>query len=191
MRSLFAVAMAAVLLTGCGSVPIQRTYVLGDAPPSTVGIRSETGLVVIELKTVSVPSYLDSTDILRRTGPNEVTPSPTGRWGERLSHGITDALAASLSNRLPSLVITTTPVSEPARRIIVDIEAVDIGADGRCLVAARWRVSSGAARQGAGESRRGTFGETAASIDDQAVASALTRAIDQLAARIAATITND
>jgi uncharacterized lipoprotein YmbA len=83
-----------------------------------------------------------------------------------------------------------TPGSAASRRIVVDIDAVDIGADGRCLVAARWRVSA-VARSATGESRYGTFGEAAASLDDQAIALAMTRAIDQLAARIAATITGD
>ena len=41
-------------------------------------------LPVVELKPVSLPDYLNSTDILLRDGQNELTASPTGRWGERL-----------------------------------------------------------------------------------------------------------
>ncbi len=187
LRHGLAVAMATTVLTGCGALPLQRTYVLGDPPVPTLGVRSETGLPIVELKTVSVPDYLDSTDILRRTGSNEVVPSPTGRWGERLSLGITDALASALSRRLPKLVITTTPASEPARRIFVDVERIDISAGGQCLVAARWRIT-GADGQATSTSKRGTFSETAASADDPAVAAAMTRVVDQLADQIAATM---
>lgn len=190
MKSLLPVLMTVAMLAGCGSVEVSHTYVLGVPPPSSVGIRSEAGLTVVELKMVTVPVTLDSTDILRRAGPNELIASPTGRWGERLSLGITDALALSLSNRLPNLVVTTRPTSEPSRRIVVDLDAVEIGADGRCLMAARWRII-GTGRVALSEGRRGTFTETAASPGDQAVASALTLAIDQLATAIAATIPSD
>jgi uncharacterized lipoprotein YmbA len=176
---------ATALLTGCGFLPNPRTFVIGDAPPA-VGVRPETGLPIIELKTVSVPDYLDSTDILRRSGPNEVTPSPTGRWGERLSLGLTDALTSALSKRLPKLVITNTPTSEPLRRILVDIEQVDIGTD--CLMTARWRITHGD-RQNASEGGRGTFSEIALTTDDAAIASAMTRLTDQLAEQIASAMT--
>ena len=145
-RLSLALATVSVLLAGCSSLPIQRTYVLGDPPSPTSGVRAEAGIPVIELKTVSIPDYLDSTDILRRAGPNEVVPSPTGRWGERLSLGLTDALASALSKRLPKRVITTMPTAEPTRRIFVDVERADIEADGRCLLAARWRVTDGIGR---------------------------------------------
>ena len=186
LRRGLAVAMATTVLTGCGSLPLQRTYVLGDPPGPALGVRSETGLPVFELKTVSVPDYLDSTDILRRTGSNEVVASPSGRWGERLSLGLTDALASALSRRLPKLVIATAPAGEPTRRILVDVERLEIGAGGRCLMAARWRIAGSDGQ--AASSRRGTFGETATSADDAAVAAAMTRVVGQLADQIAATI---
>ena len=179
-------AMAA-LVTGCSSLPITRIYVLGDPPALAIGVRSEAGLVVIVLRTVSVPDYLDTTDILRRSGPNEVIPSPTGRWGERLSLGLTDALASALSGRLPQLVITTIPAAEPTRRLFVDVDRADIGIDGSCLVAARWRVT-GIDGKTMAASSHGTFGETAASSDDSAVASAMTKVIGRLAEQVAATI---
>jgi uncharacterized lipoprotein YmbA len=191
MTSLFrrslAVTMLTTMLAACGTVPMQKTYVLGDPPLSTTGVSSEANRPVIELKTVSVPDYLDSTDILRRTGPNQVTASPTGRWGERLSLGLTDALASALSRRLPNLVVTTMPSTEPARRVFVDIERIDVDGAGQCLMTARWRIS-GKDGHGTVASEHGTFDQAAASIDDPALASAMTRLVDQLAEQVAATI---
>jgi uncharacterized lipoprotein YmbA len=187
LRFSLALAAIAVLFAACNSLPVQRTYVLGDPAPPVSGVKSEAGLPIIELKTVSIPDYLDSTDILRRAGPNEVIPSPTGRWGERLSLGLTDALASALSRRLPKQVVTTMPTAEPTRRIFVDIERVDIDADGRCLLAARWQITE-ANGQSRSKSDHGTFSQTAASVDDPAVASAMTQAVDQLAEQIAKTI---
>ena len=182
-----ALAAMAVLLSGCGSTPTIRIYELGNPAPATAGVWSESGLPIIELKTVSVPDYLDSSDILRSVGPNEVTASPTGRWGERLSLGLTHALASGLSQRLPKAVIETAANVEPGRRLLVDIEQFEVAADGRCLLAARWRLTTAeGATSAAGE--RGIFTEAAGSIDDAAIAAAMTRDVDQLADRIAQTV---
>ncbi|HLY58856.1 MAG TPA: PqiC family protein, partial [Stellaceae bacterium] len=172
-----ALATITVFLAGCGSGSTMQTYVLGDPAPPAIGVSSEDGLPVIELKPVSVPDYLDTSDILSRTGPNQMTPSATGRWGERLSVGLTRALASDLSRRLPLVVIATAETPEPTRRILVDIERFEIAADGQCLLAGRWRIT---ARDGqtTADIERGSFSEAAGSIEDAAVASAMTRAVD-------------
>ncbi len=187
IRTGAALAAVAMLISGCGSAPTIRIYELGNPAPATAGVWSESGLPIIELKTVSVPDYLDSSDILRSVGPNEVTPSPTGRWGERLSLGVTHALASALTQRLPKTVIETAANIEPGRRLLVDIEQFEIAADGKCLLAARWRLTTAeGSTSAAGE--RGTFSEAAGSIDDAAIAAAMTRDVDQLADRIAQTV---
>jgi uncharacterized lipoprotein YmbA len=139
------------------------------------------------LKTVTVPDYLDTTDILRRSASNEVIASATGRWGERLSIGITRALAADLAARLPNVVIESRGVYEPARRLLVDVERFEIGESGRCTLTARWRVTT-ADNKVASDSEQGAFIVTATSTTDAAVTLAMTSAVDQLAARIAVTV---
>ena len=190
MRRALMVAMVAALLVGCGIGPPMRTYVLGDRPEGTEAVSSRGGLVVMELKTVSLPDYLDSTDILRRIGPNEVAPSPTGRWGERLSLGITGALASALSRRRPDLSIVTVPPPRPGQRIVVDFQAIDIEASGQCRMVVRWRITGDDSR-GPWKSGHGVLEESAASMDDSAVVAALTKAIDQLAERIATTLEHE
>jgi uncharacterized lipoprotein YmbA len=183
-----AVTGIVLLLAGCGfAAPPLRTYVLGDPALPTPGVLSETNLPIIELRTVAVPDYLDSSDILRRIGPNEVTASPTGRWGERLSVGLTQALATALSRRMPDAVIDTTPTAEPTRRLFVDIERFDIGLDGQCLLVAHWRVLP-ADSHTALASEQATFRETAVPADDAAIALAMTRAVDHLAEQIVLTM---
>jgi len=186
MRRRVAVALFALCLAGCGSMPVRRTYVLGGPPP-VIGVRSERGVPVIELRAVSVPDYLDTTDILRRAGPNEVGASETGRWGERLSLGLADALVSALLPRLPGRIVTSRPVDNPARSITVEVESFDIAADGRCLLAARWRIADGG-RGTTSAAEFGAFSEIATPPDDSSVAAAMTRAVDQLAERIAATL---
>jgi uncharacterized lipoprotein YmbA len=185
-RAIAAVGLM-IQLAGCGSsIPI-RSYELGGLAPAATGTTSEAGLPVVELKTVTVPDYLDSSDILRRSGANELIASPSGRWGERLSLGLTHALASSLARRLPHEVITTNAGAEPTRRLVVDVESFEIGADGGCLLSARWRFAAadGAA---AAPGEHGSFSEAAGMSDDAAAAAAMSRAVDQLAEQIAATV---
>jgi uncharacterized lipoprotein YmbA len=182
-----ALASAAILLGGCGTFPLPRIYVLGDSESPAPGVTDEAGLPHIELKTVTVPDYLDTTEIMRRMASNEVVASPTGQWGERVSAGITHALAVDLARRLPTIVIDSRGTAESPRRLLVDVERFEIGEDGRCALTARWRVNS-LRDKGDGESRRGTFIEEARSNTDAAAAVAMTSAIDQLARQIAFTV---
>ncbi len=180
-------AAAALLLSGCRTFPLPRTYVLGDLDQSTAGVIDEAGLTHIELTTVTVPDYLDTTDIVRRTASNEVTTSATGQWGERLSLGVTRALALDLTRRLPHAVIESRGAYEPSRRLFVDVERFDISEDGRCTLTARWRVTASGAKDQP-NSEQGTFIETSTAKTDAAEALAMTAAIDHLAGQIALTV---
>jgi len=182
-----ALATAALVLWGCGSYPLPKVYVLGDPAPPSPGVSSDAGLPVLELRTVSVPDYVDTTDILRRAGPNQVTASPTGRWGERVSVGLTQALSAALSRRLPGVIIQTRSAYEPPRRILVDIQRFEIAADGQCILAARWGITSPDGKSPPWTDQ-GTFVETESAPTDAAAASAMTSATNQLADHIAETV---
>jgi uncharacterized lipoprotein YmbA len=182
-----ALAAASLTLWGCGSYPLPKVYVLGDSPPMTPGVSRRIDMPVIELRTVSVPDYLDTTDILRRTGPNQVVASPTGQWADRLSVGVTQALVSDLSARLPKVDVETRSAYEPARRLLVDIERFEIAADGQCTLVARWRMTSAAGAVSA-PSEGGTFVAGAGSGGDADDAAAMTHLIDQLADRVAMTV---
>jgi len=176
-----------LMLCGCGTFPLPKVYILGDEAQPTPGVTDEAGLPHLELKTVTVPDYLDTTDILRRSTSNEVVTSTTGRWGERVSVGLTRALRTDLAARLPNVVIESRGAYEPARRLLVDVERFEIGEDGRCTLTARWRITT-ADNKLASNSEQGTFIVSGASTTDAAASTAMTSAIDQLAARIAVTV---
>ena len=190
MRSLWsaaAIGAATLLLSGCGTFVLPKVYVLGDAGPPAPGVSNEARKPDIELKTVTVPDDLDSTDIIRLKAGNELVTSDKGRWGERLSIGITHALAGDLTRRLPNVLIETRGSYEPSRRLLVDVERFEVGANGSCTLTARWRLT-GADGKAPPDSERGTVVQTATSGSDAAVAVAMTSAIDQLAAQIAITV---
>jgi uncharacterized lipoprotein YmbA len=178
---------ATLLLSGCGTFPLPKIYVLGDEAQATPGVTDESGLLHLELKTVTVPDYLDTTDILRRSASNAVITSETGRWGERVSLGITHALAIDLAKRLPNVVVESRGAYEPARRLLVDVERFEIGEDGRCTLIARWRITT-ADNKVDSKSESGAFIVAATARTDAAASMAMSSAIDELAARIALTV---
>jgi uncharacterized lipoprotein YmbA len=94
----------------------------------------------LEVRRILVPDYLDSTDILMRSGSDEVKASATGRWGERLSLGLTHALGADLAPRMPQYTIVQDGSSNPQRQLRVTITALDLWKNGRCVLAANWSI---------------------------------------------------
>jgi uncharacterized lipoprotein YmbA len=194
MKSFLMIA-ALLLLAGCAAPPLPRIYVLSTPTSPVADVVNEAGRPVVELPTVALPDYLDSTDILLRDGQNELKPSQTGRWGERLSLGITHALEVSLARRLPGVLVTHSAMpGQPAVSLLVNVEAFDVHPDGQCVLTARWMIP-GDDGQAATISQQGTFVTKAAgsagaagapaALSDAAIVSAMAAAVDQLADRIA------
>jgi uncharacterized lipoprotein YmbA len=175
------------MLQAACAAPPQHVYVLGADTQIAIGTTSQDGTPRIEFMTVSVPDYLDTTDIMRRTGPNEVTPSPTGQWGERLSVGVTDALAARLNHLQSGAVITREEPALPTRQLLVQLQRFEITTDGSCNLVARWQVLAANHRTTLA-SEQGSFSAKAATQGDAAAAAAMTQALDALARDIAATL---
>ena len=169
---------------GCQSGPAPRVYVLGPPASEAEGLTAETNRPVLELRRISLPDYLDTSDMLRRGGRNELTISTTGRWGERLSVGIARALRAGLARRLEGTIVTGAAAGQTARRLSVDVEAFDAPASGPCVLTARWALS--------GTAVRGTFVSRTVVPDgpngDAALAAAMSEVVDRLAGEIARSV---
>jgi len=178
---------ATVGLSACAlSGPPPAEYVLGPIPTADATTVPQTGIPIVEVKRVQLPDYLDTTDVLERKG-NRLIPSPTGRWGERLSVGFTRALTASLAARLPRLVVTaTSPVERPTWQILVDVAAFEAIEDHVVLVG-RWTIVEGASHQIL-NAEQISLVEAIAGTGDSAVVTAMSRLIEALSDRLAAGI---
>ena len=182
-----------LILTGCASGAPPRTYMLGAPADPAAGVHADGHRPIVEFRTVSVPDHLDTTDISWRDGRNELKISGAGRWGERLSYGIRDALNEALTRRLPDIQVTRTVLSsQSARGLLVDVEAFDCRPDGRCVLTAYWAVLRDD-RRTIETTERGTFiaeaspGSTKPASDAIIVAS-MADAVEQLADRVAITL---
>ena len=180
---------AALALAACSTAgPPPVTYVLGEPASPVQSAEPLTGRPVIEVRPVLVPDYLDVADILIRQGGHMVAPSPTGRWGERLSAGVTRALAAGLARRLPDLVIVTSPpVEPPSRQVLVDVATFEPSADGKVVLVAQWRVLDGDSG-GTLTGERVSLEKPIAGTGDPAVVAAMSSVTEELADHVAAGI---
>jgi uncharacterized lipoprotein YmbA len=177
---------ACAWLAACVSGPTTRLFLL--AAPAEIDSRSVADGTPVQLQTVLVPDYLDTTDILLRTRPHEIAASQTGRWGERLSQGITHALQTELAQLLTDGRVTLGPPADPAAaQLLVSVDALDAWPDGHCVLTAHWLVLKNPA-DAAGRPGHGTFTRLAkgeAPAGDAADVAAMAGAVDDLAGAIA------
>ncbi len=174
---------------GCGGPP-PRVYVLDTAAGAQPAIAAADTRPAVELTRVTIPDYLDTTDISSRDGGNGISISRTGQWGERLSVGTARALSATLARIAPSLRIVRTSLSARDARILsVELEAFEPRADGQCVLVAHWTILSGD-RRTILASGRGTFvSRIQGRSGDAAVVAAMADTVTQLAGPIAAALT--
>lgn len=191
MAARLAVIALLSLFAGCISHPSRNIYVLNSVSDSAVSTAGAAAAPVLQLRRVLVPDYLDTTDILLRVDQHELQASHTGRWGERLSVGITHALRADLADRLPADTVLLGPSADrSARQILVTVDAFDVWADGHCILTANWSLetnNSAVVKNGHGAFTVAAGG--GATGGDAAIVSRMASAVSQLADSIASAVT--
>jgi hypothetical protein len=178
--------LVAALGSGCHSAdPMPNIYVLGNAVPARATEVSQLGQPVIEIKQAQLPDYLDTSDIIENGPDGRMLVSNHGRWAERLSVGVTRAVALSLAAQLPGFAVTTSPPSTaPWRQVRIDIDAFAAGPDGNCVATVDWRVGA----RDNGElvaKQRTTLAVPVTGTGDAAVVAAMSGEVDTIADRIA------
>lgn len=151
-----------------------------------------TGKPAIELQAVTLPDYLDTSDIVLRSGQNELKISETGRWAGRLSDELNRALRADLASRLPDAqVAAAQPPIKSALQIRVTVEAFDVRPDGRFVLSAGWAILDKNTRSVL-ISQRGAFisstKDAAGAIGNASIVAAMAASTGQLADAIAAAV---
>lgn len=177
------------LFAGCASHPSRNIYVLNSANNSAVSAAGVAAAPVLQLQRVLVPDYLDTTDIFLRVDQHELQASHTGRWGERLSVGITHALRADLADRLPKETVSVGKTTDrSARQILVTVDAFDVWADGHCVLKANWSLEM--EDRAVVKNGQGTFTAPVAGAmaGDGAIVSSMANAVGQLADSIASAV---
>jgi len=107
-----------------------------------------------------------------------------GALGSRLSLGITGLLAARLAQRRPDALVTTQRQTDaPGYRVLVNINSLDVTAEGTAALEADWQVVPRDLALPAGR-ERGAFSATGVVTTDRDVVALEGAVLDQLAGRI-------
>jgi hypothetical protein len=127
------------LVASCAS-PALNLYTL-DVPATAAESAPLSGKpIVIEVRRVAIPDYLDTQDILVRAG-STLNRSRQGRWASRLSLGVTHFLAGRLAERRPDALVTDQPQIEPPNyRIFLTINTLDVTTAGVATLEADWLI---------------------------------------------------
>ncbi|QEH96793.1 PqiC family protein [Gluconobacter thailandicus] len=135
--SFASLAVAGLLLSGCASAPI-KFYTLGAPAIATATSPLNATTSVLLVDPILLPDYLDSQDMLVRHG-DLLDRSTNGRWGSRLSRGMTDLVTAKLSQIWPTVFVTShASSSTPGTRLNINVTRLDIAADGQGTLEADW-----------------------------------------------------
>jgi uncharacterized lipoprotein YmbA len=193
MRSvLAALPMVAVLLLAGACLeprPITlRYYTLSSEPPVAPVAREP--MAALGLGPVTLPPYLDRSELVTRVSPERVTFSSDDRWAAPLSAQFSRALADELRARVPAREVVSWPWPRdlaPPLAVAVQVQKFEAGVDGAAVLEARWTVTPGAggAPLAAGETR---VREVPATRDAAGSVGALGRAVGALARDVAGAV---
>jgi cholesterol transport system auxiliary component len=176
------VLVCLLLLAGCASPPL-TLYTLGTSEAKSEAPALGKAPMVIAVARVTIPDELDTEDIVVRDG-STLRRSARGRWGSRLSLGITDRLTERLGQRYKNAVVTARPLLEtPSERVLVNIGRLDVTASGTLTMDADWVVMP---REPGRSVRRdrAQINVSGPVATDQDVVTLLGTAVDRLAAAI-------
>jgi uncharacterized protein len=193
--------VASIGLAGCAVSDPTQYYTLGLAGAGSAESRArastprssqaETGTVGIGVGPVIMPGYLDRTQIVTRTGADQVEISMFHQWAESLEGGIARVVGEEIGARVPTERIVIFPWRGVVARVIqyqvvIAVMRFDGRPGGDVTLDARWRILG---RDGDElVFRRFTVSEAAGGRGYEPMVAAMTRALVALGQEIAAEI---
>jgi len=121
--------------------PVRYHYVVLEPTEAPDPPPARTSSSTVALRSVDLPSYLDSDVVVTRTAENEIGYSRDERWGEPLASAVPRVLGLDLRSRLAGDEVEVLPQGSLADAWIeVAIERFEPGAGGKAELAARWTI---------------------------------------------------
>jgi uncharacterized lipoprotein YmbA len=177
-------------LAGCAPSQPTRFYTLSTVTEPAAAPRSGQGLV-IGLGPITLPQYLDRSDIVTRAGANQMKLGEFNRWAEPLEPLLTRIMAEDLYTLLDANDIIPIPQHGdlPLDRVVeVDFTRFDANVAGEVKLDARWRVYRGDNETLVASSRSLVAEQGAPVPDYDAIVAAMSRAVRQASQEIAQAI---
>jgi uncharacterized lipoprotein YmbA len=186
---IFAFGVCLLVSGGCASSPPVHFYVLTPLPdaaplPSLAGNLRNLDLGI---GPVTLPKYLDRSEIVRRASANKLDLAEFDQWAEPLQDSVTRVLAANLSRLLSTDALVIYPWSRSTRidyQVVVEVTRFEGTVDGDSGLTARWMILDGEGQQEYVR-RHSDIEVTPNRQDYDAVAAAMSLAVGKLSRDIA------
>jgi uncharacterized protein len=189
-----AVVIVGTVLVGCGGgAAVRESFYTLSAPAaggSTSTSTAATSNLAIFVGPVSVPESVDRTQMVLRTGANEVEVSEKYRWAEPLKSAVPRVIAETLTRELGTQRVLTSrsaaalPVDY---RVAIEVQRFDSSLTEGATIDALWTITPSAARGGSARTGRTRVTEPASG-DPATLAAAHSRALDKVGRDIAAAL---
>jgi uncharacterized protein len=184
-------ALAATIAAGCGPVlapqpDLTRFYTLSPIDNTSAAAPMP---ISIGIGPISLPAYLDRTEVVTRTGPNQMKVSETSRWAEPLTANFNRTLNEDLSRLLSPRQIIQFPwyaTNEPDFQIEILVYRFETDSKSNAVLAGKWTIRDPRDQKILYSSNMDITMPAAAG--DQAGAAALSQALGQLSQEVATTI---
>jgi uncharacterized lipoprotein YmbA len=135
---------AAGLLGGCASSPPSSFYTLTAMAEGAGGeVDIHGGRLAIGVGPVSIPSFLDRPQVVRRQGANELAVDEFHRWGGSLNDDFPRVFSENLAQLLQTSRIVLFPSDLRLKldfRVLAEIMAFEAGPSNQALLKVRWAV---------------------------------------------------
>lgn len=181
------------LLAGCGTTEASRFYLLtpidrpGGAPPAASPGEEPT----VGVGPVVLAEYLDRSQIVTRTGRNEIVLAEFDRWAEPLKDSIARVLTENLSILLSTDSVSAYPwktVKKPRFQVKVNVMRLDCREGGALTLQAGWSLLDSRGEKTVPLRRSLIVKPTGEEGDFSAIAAAAGEAVADLSREIAAAI---
>lgn len=184
MRRCGCAALGLLLAAGCASAS-SRFYTLQSTATAPAAGGAATSVVV---GPVSVPGSVDRPEIVVQDSPNRVTLDEFNRWAAPVGESVARVVAGDLAVLLGTPRVATAPLAnfEPAYRVTIDVQRFESTPGDSVLLDAVWVVRR--TDDGTTQSGRTIAREAVSGPGYDALAAAHSRALEKLAADIAAAI---
>lgn len=178
---------------GCASsTKPSKFYVLSALPQSEPIAQTTTGDadILIGIGPITLPAYLNRSQIVTRTSENELNLAEFHLWAEPLKDNISRVLMESLSSMLNTNQIAIYPwriSSRIAYQVTLNVIRFDVGFDGNAMLNVYWTIFGKDCKE-ALLTKKSVLRASAKSKDYKAMVAAQNQTLMEFSREIASTI---
>ena len=146
------ISLVCLLLTGCGTTPPSRYYMLNGIPQASIDNRLNQDEVKVHIGVgpITIPKYLDRYAIVKRSNGAEVIINDAHRWAEPLADNFTRVLANNIYLLTDTADISIHPwrnANEIDYQVVIDVQRFDADLNNNVILNVHWTINGKAGKK--------------------------------------------